>query len=771
MPDGAERPRPTRSSTYCHLVRACLRHLVAVTLLVLGASVLAVPTWAAVPPVGPDDVVTLLSGDGAISRGWSAAMRGPDGLDLVVADGGRDDISVRLGGPDQVAGQLALTAPLNRPRLEPGTYVLTPDRSADEPSFLLQWDLRACASWTGSLTVLEATRDAAGQLSGLAVDYSTTCEGDDSPDRGSLRWASDVPYGFTQTAALTLPDTGPGLTASGEVEVRNAGTMPQTYGASEFVRYAVPSTSTAPVTLVDGCLGRTLQPGATCTVGVSVPSDGVASLRGALRTVDGTPARRVDTPVSMRAVRPPVRVALFATPVRGGVELELPVPVEQTYRLMRTPLGAAGPPVVLVDDARMRVPITDTSVVPGEKYRYEAVALRGGLEAEPTVAVGGPLPSPVGQEGTYTPVEPFRALDTRVGDGARKGPLGPGDTVAFSPGSGGRLPAGVSAVLLNVTATAATERTHVRAWATGTARPGTSSLNVVPGRTRANQVVVPLGAGGTVSLSNAAGRTHLVVDVQGFYSDVTGSGGGEFHPVVKPLRFLDTRATGAGPVGAGQDVWVPLRGLRLDGASTSDVTAVDVTITVTRPTTSGHVTAWSGLGAAPLASNVNFVAGQTVANHAVVPVGRHLGYPAIRLRNSDGRTHVVVDVQGWYDDGDTEGEEGLRFTATTQARVEDTRTSGPQAPSAGSVTVAPGQSMPSARAHVVNVTSTRALGAGYLTAWSGDGTEPSTSTLNYQRGEDAASLAVVRAGRDGQLAVSSHNSATHVVVDHLGFFW
>ena len=50
----------------------------------------------------------------------------------------------------------------------------------------------------------------------------------------------------------------------------------------------------------------------------------------------------------------------------------------------------------------------------------------------------------------------------------------------------------------------------------GQAFPGTSNLNFVAGETVANLVVVGLGAGERVSLLNAAGAAHVIVDVTGY---------------------------------------------------------------------------------------------------------------------------------------------------------------------------------------------------------------------------------------------------------------
>jgi hypothetical protein len=45
-----------------------------------------------------------------------------------------------------------------------------------------------------------------------------------------------------------------------------------------------------------------------------------------------------------------------------------------------------------------------------------------------------------------------------------------------------------------------------------------SNLNWVAGQTIPNLVTVKLGAGGGISIYNAAGTVHVVLDLAGFYS-------------------------------------------------------------------------------------------------------------------------------------------------------------------------------------------------------------------------------------------------------------
>jgi hypothetical protein len=49
--------------------------------------------------------------------------------------------------------------------------------------------------------------------------------------------------------------------------------------------------------------------------------------------------------------------------------------------------------------------------------------------------------------------------------------------------------------------------------------PRASTLNFVPGRTRANNAIIPMAAGGHVLVfsGQVAGTTHLIIDVTGYF--------------------------------------------------------------------------------------------------------------------------------------------------------------------------------------------------------------------------------------------------------------
>ncbi|MDP1805502.1 MAG: fibronectin type III domain-containing protein, partial [Acidimicrobiales bacterium] len=246
----------------------------------------------------------------------------------------------------------------------------------------------------------------------------------------------------------------------------------------------------------------------------------------------------------------------------------------------------------------------------------------------------------------FSPLPPARVLDTREGNGAPLAKVAPNSSIDLQVAGRGGVPAsGVSAVVLNVTVTETTALSFLTAWPAGEARPLASNLNFVAGQTVPNLVLVKVGTGGKVSLFNYAGSTHVIADVSGWYGASGGAEGSRYHPV-DPSRLLDTR-TGLGgllaqliPLGA-LDLQVTGRG----GVPATGVSAVAVNVTVTEPAGGGYLTTWPTGVLAPLASNLNFVPAQTVANLAVVQVGSD---GKISFFNGGGGVHVIADVAGWF---------------------------------------------------------------------------------------------------------------------------
>jgi YVTN family beta-propeller protein len=245
----------------------------------------------------------------------------------------------------------------------------------------------------------------------------------------------------------------------------------------------------------------------------------------------------------------------------------------------------------------------------------------------------------------YTPVAPVRVLDTRNGTGGYSSPVGAGKSISLQVTGQDGVPAtGVSAVVLNLTATGSTANGWVVAYPDGTTRPAEgSNLNFTKGETIPNLVTVPVGSDGKVDLYNSVGSVNLVADLQGYYS----ASGESQYAADGPVRVLDTRnGTGgfSSPVGAGKSIALQVTGQ--DGVPATGVTAVVLNLTATGPTASGWVVAYpDGQPRPAQGSNVNFTKGETIPNLVIVPVGSD---GKVDLYNSAGSVNLVADLEGYF---------------------------------------------------------------------------------------------------------------------------
>lgn len=249
--------------------------------------------------------------------------------------------------------------------------------------------------------------------------------------------------------------------------------------------------------------------------------------------------------------------------------------------------------------------------------------------------VAGWLPA----DSPYVAVQPARVLDTRRGLWAPPGRIGRGQSLRMTLAGRGGVGAGAEAVVLNLTAVESDAVGYVTVWPSGDARPYASSVNTVPGRTVPNLVIARLGPSGAIDLYNYGGPTHLIADVFGWFPPSTG-----FHPLA-PVRLVDSRS--------GITVRGPLRArLRVDvevscrAAVPANASAVALNVTVAEPTASGYLTVWPAGQAQPTASNVNFVAGQTVPNLVICRLGVD---GMVSFRVSGGTAHTIADLVGWFE--------------------------------------------------------------------------------------------------------------------------
>lgn len=138
---------------------------------------------------------------------------------------------------------------------------------------------------------------------------------------------------------------------------------------------------------------------------------------------------------------------------------------------------------------------------------------------EVTVDVVGYLPA-----GTaYHPVSPVRLLETRSGpglttiDGAFEGvgAASAGSTIELDVAGRAGVPAGSTAVVVNVTAVKATVTGFVTVHPCLATLPNASSLNYVAGVNGGNEIVAQLDGAGRICLYTER-ATHLTVDIAGY---------------------------------------------------------------------------------------------------------------------------------------------------------------------------------------------------------------------------------------------------------------
>jgi len=294
----------------------------------------------------------------------------------------------------------------------------------------------------------------------------------------------------------------------------------------------------------------------------------------------------------------------------------------------------------------------------------------------------------------------------------------------------------VAAVSMNLTATNATGPGYFTAWPCDQPQPTASSLNYVGGEPGVpNHAIVPVARDGTVCITTGVHAADVIVDVDGWFTFDAGL------TPESPRRVLDTRATG-GPI---TDVAVAVAppGAR---AAVVNLTAAGGSAAA------GYVTAYACGAPLPLASNLNFLAGQIVANAAVVPVAPD----GSLCLHANVATDLVVDVAGAVTDN---------YVASAPTRLLDTRQ---QLGAQTGVTV-PAATGGAAGA-VLNVTAAGGSGAaGFVTAYPADVPLPPTSNVNFGAGQTVPNAAVVHPDPAGQVALSA-STPVQLVVDSFGAF-
>jgi hypothetical protein len=274
--------------------------------------------------------------------------------------------------------------------------------------------------------------------------------------------------------------------------------------------------------------------------------------------------------------------------------------------------------------------------------------------------------------------------------------------------------------------------------------------------TRASAVIV----GALVALFGVvAGPLLGVFATSSASAATTGSG----YTAITPYRALGTSAAGTAVV-AGTPATVQITSATA-GEVPAGATAAVLNVTASAPTSAGYLELYPGTTApATATSNVNFTAGETVANLVTVPLSATGG---ISVANFAGTTAVDVDVEGFYSAAGA----GL-YNPVSPVRVAGTAAAGTPvaANTAVPVTVTGGTIPTSATAVVVNLTAAGGTSASYLSAYAAGATPATTSSLNFTAGETVANRDVVNVGTGGAIDVYNFAGSVNVDVDVDGYY-
>jgi serine protease len=230
-----------------------------------------------------------------------------------------------------------------------------------------------------------------------------------------------------------------------------------------------------------------------------------------------------------------------------------------------------------------------------------------------------------------------------------------------------------------------------------------------------------------------------------------------FSPM-QPQRMADTRQIAE--VSSENPLILDVRGTF--GLPTQGLEAVVLNVTATGATSNGFVTVWPCADTKPLASSVNYTAGEDIPNTVIASPDQ---YGKICL-DSSTPVNLLADLSGWFLSGD-----GLH-TFTPQ-RVFDTRKTGfvltPETPYSLQVTGSFGLPSSGVSSVVLNVTATGATASGYITVWPCNQPQPNTSSLNYLPFQDIPNAVIATVDSNGQVCFAS-SSPTFLIADISGWF-
>jgi len=249
-----------------------------------------------------------------------------------------------------------------------------------------------------------------------------------------------------------------------------------------------------------------------------------------------------------------------------------------------------------------------------------------------------------------------------------------------------------------------------------------------------------------------------------------------YHPVA-PVRLLDTRygngLTGKLVAGTPRTFQITGRG----GASNvpAGATAVTANVTVTKAGAASSVYLGPAEVAHPSTATFNFNANDNTASGSTIAIDPVAGTMSVTYMAASGTTDLVLDVSGYF----TAGSGGDTFHALTPIRLLDTRI-GNGAPKAKVKANAPITFKlwnrgvpPTAKAVTGNLTVVNSTIRGAVYIGPNPLTSPTTSTINFAKGQIRANSMTVALSSTGSLSatyLATSGYTIDLVFDVTGYY-
>jgi len=260
---------------------------------------------------------------------------------------------------------------------------------------------------------------------------------------------------------------------------------------------------------------------------------------------------------------------------------------------------------------------------------------------------------------------PTRICDTRPDNLSRlsgtalsqcedKAPPGGHSLVIQAEGLGGLPTSGVAAVLVQVTDIDPSSNGYLSLFAPGQAMPTVSKVTNVEGAISSNVVLVPLSPTGQLAVYSSGGDPNLLIDLEGYVPEVPSSDTSYLQALPGPQDICNTLSGNpsqlSGTALSQCEGNPPGQGKTLDlsvspALPPQGVSGVFVAVTTQDASQQTFLTAWNGLGTAPVASFANPAPGMTQTHTALV--GLQVPSHTFGIYNYLGSVQFHIDVLGW----------------------------------------------------------------------------------------------------------------------------